>query len=146
MLSVRGHFTDDGWRRPLVRARVAIPRLAVSAFVPFLVDTGADRTAIHWDDRQILADAGGRVLPPDAAFPDEDAMSGISGQRVRYGLDEALLAFRSEQGPTLVARLSVGVALDRRSGIPSLLGRDFFERFRLEFDMPADRLVITQPR
>ena len=46
----------------------------------------------------------------------------------------------------LLVRLTLGVALDPIPGVPSLLGRDFFERFRLEFDMPADRLVITQPQ
>ena len=39
----------------------------------------------------------------------------------------------------------LGVALDPIPGVPSLLGRDFFGRFRLEFDMPEDRLVIEQP-
>ena len=66
MLSVRGCFSGDGWRGPFVRAKVAVPRLAVSAFSPLLADTGADRTAIRRDGRQLLADAGGRILPPDA--------------------------------------------------------------------------------
>ena len=145
MPSVRGYYSDDAWRRPLVRARVAIPRLAVSAPIEFLVDTGADRTAIHWNDRQAFEGAGAAPLPADAAFPETVTLSGISGQRIRYGLDEAQLFFRSEQGPVLLVRMTLGVALDPIPGVPSLLGRDFFRRFRLEFDMPEDRLVIEQP-
>ena len=41
-----------------MRARVSIPRLAVSAPIEFLVDTGADRTAIHWNDRLAFEGAG----------------------------------------------------------------------------------------
>ena len=41
--------------------------------------------------------------------------------------------------------MTLGVALDPIPGVPSLLGRDFFGRFRLEFDMPENRLVIEQP-
>lgn len=145
MPSVRGYYSDDVWRRPLVRARVSIPRLAASAPIEFLVDTGADRTAIHWNDRQAFEGAGAAPLPADAAFPETVSLSGISGQRIRYGLDEAQLFFRSEHGPVLLVRMTVGVALDPIPGVPSLLGRDFFGRFRLEFDMPEDRLVIEQP-
>lgn len=51
MLSVSGYYSADAWRRPFVGARVAIPRLEVTAPIEFLVDTGADRTVIHWNDR-----------------------------------------------------------------------------------------------
>ena len=145
MLSVSGYYSADAWRRPFLGARVAIPRLEVTAPIEFLVDTGADRTVIHWNDRQSFENASADPLPADAAFPDAMSLSGISDQRIRYGLDEALLSFRSEQGPVLLARLTIGIALDPIHGVPSLLGRDFFERFRLEFDMPVDRLAIVQP-
>ena len=106
MLSVRGCFSGDGWRGPFVRAKVAVPRLAAGAFSPLPADT----TAIRRDDRQLLADTGGRILPPDA-------MPGIPEHRVRYGPGEGLLAFRSEQGPAPIARPSIGGAPDRRRGI-----------------------------
>ena len=145
VLSVRGYYSADARRRPFLGARVAIPRLEVSAPVEFLVDTGADRTVIHWNDRQLFENARAEPLPADASFPEAMTLSGISDQRIRYGLDEALLSFRSEQGAVLLARLTVGIALDPIPGVPSLLGRDFFARCRLEFDMPTDSLVIVQP-
>jgi len=48
----------------------------------------ADRTAIHWNDRQAFEGAGAVPLPADAAFPETVTLSCISGQRIRYGLDE----------------------------------------------------------
>ena len=114
---------SDSARRPLVRARVSIPRLAVSTPIEFLVDTGADRTAIHWNDRQTFEGAGAPLpLPADAAFPETVTLSGISGQRIRYGLDEALLSFRSEQVPVLLVRMAVGIALDPIPGVPAAAG------------------------
>ena len=96
---------------------MAVPRLAAGAFSPLPADTGADRTAIRRGGRQLLADTGGCILPPDAAFPSGDAMPGIPEHRVRYGPDEGLLAFRSEQGPAPIARLSIGGAPVRCHGI-----------------------------
>ena len=139
MLSVRGCFSGDGWRGPFVRAKVAVPRLAAGAFSPLPADTGADRTAIRRDGRQLLADTGGRILPPDA-------MPGIPEHRVRYGPGEALLALRSEQGPAPIARLSIGGAPDRHRGIRRCRGGTSSGPSASSPACRADRLVITQPR
>ena len=118
MLSVRGCFSGDGWRGPFVRAKVAVPRLAAGAFSPLPADTGADRTAIRRDGRQLLADTCG----------------------------EALLALRSEQGPAPIARLSIGGAPDRRRGIRRCRGGTSSGPSASSPACRADRLVITQPR
>ena len=81
-------------------------------------------------------------MPPDAVFPDEDAQRGIAGQRVRYGIEDAHLTFRSTRGPTVHAFVRAAIALDPIPGIPSLLGRDFLEDVRLDFNMPADALTL----
>ena len=144
-LSVRGRYLGP-FRRPYVNVTVAIPRLGASAVVRLLVDTGADRTSIHWSDRQMLRTGGSRAVPPDAAFPDEDGQRGIDGRHVRYGIENAHLTFRSVEGPTAHAFVRAAIALDPIPGIPSLLGRDILEDVRLDFNMPADALTLTWER
>lgn len=84
MLSVRGYYSAHR-RQPYVSVEIVIDRLGVSATIEFLVDTGADYTAIHWGDRQLLVTGTGDLLPGDTAFADDDTGRGITGQPVRYG-------------------------------------------------------------
>ena len=139
---VRGYFTN-GVRRPYVRARVILPRLRVRAHIPFLVDTGADSTAVHWRDRLRLRTPEGTRLPPGALFADRAQASGIAGSRVQYGREDALLVFNTEEGLRVFARLLVDIELTSSPGVvPSLLGRDVLSEARLDFNMPADELVL----
>ena len=62
-LSVRGYFSERRRQPYVVAFRAALPRLGVSTDVHFLVDTGADRTVIHWGDRARLRTADGERLP-----------------------------------------------------------------------------------
>ena len=141
MVSVRGYYSWPD-RRPYVTAEIVIDRLAVSAEIEFLVDTGADGTAVHWGDRQMLATGTGEVLPGDVAFADNATGAGIAGSPVRYGIEDAMLIFRTEEGEDRAVRMPVRIAQDKIGGIPSLLGRDFLSGVRLDFNMPADDLVI----
>ena len=142
MPSTRGYFEGDD-RQPYVDADVLLPRLGVTAKVSFFVDTGADATTLHWGDRLLLRTREGEQLPADVAFPDQVQAYGIAGVPVRYGREDAVLVFRTEEG-TLVAsdiRLSIE-ATPSLGGVPSLLGRDLLSELRLDFNMPADDLVL----
>lgn len=141
VFTVRGNFAG-AHRRPYVLADVAFPRLGVSAEIRFLVDTGADRTAVHWGDRLLLRTVDGAGLPADAAFPEIAELSGIEGIRMRYGREGATLVFRTEQGVRRAVDIDVDIALHPVAGVPSLLGRDFLGGVRLDFNMPGDDLVI----
>ena len=141
MLSVRGYYSAQR-RQPYVRAEIVIDRLGVSATIEFLVDTGADYTAIHWGDRQLLVTGTGDLLPGDTTFADDDTGRGITGQPVRYGIEDATLIFRTEEGEDHAVSIPVCIAQDEINGIPSLLGRDLLSGARLDLNMPADDLVI----
>ena len=145
MPAVRGFF-DDGHRRPYVEARVLLPRLGVSARIPLLVDTGADSTAIHWRDREWLEAADGRPLAEDATFAEQSESVGIAGSRSVYGREPALLTFDTEDGARVLAVVSVNIELKPSAlAVPSLLGRDVLSEVRLDFNMPADSLVLEWP-
>lgn len=142
MPHVRGYFTA-GARRPFVDAELVLPRFRVWAAIRLLVDTGADSTAIHWRDRQRLRSAVGRQLATGTSFAQAAQASGIAGTPVQYGREDALLVFSSEEGPRVFARVLVDIELAPSAiEVPSLLGRDVLSEARLDFNMPADDLVL----
>ena len=142
MPSVRGSFRGAA-RRPYVDAQIVLPRFGVTTRVPFIVDTGADTTIIHWNDRRRLLAPDGRPLAADASFQGDVEATGIAGARVEYGSEDAALVFDTEEGGRLLARVRVHIELGRSARpVPSLLGRDLLSELRLDFNMPADDLVL----
>lgn len=130
-------------RQPYVVAQVVLPRLGAGAEIHFLVDTGADRTVIHWSDRALFRTAAGSPLPRGETFSGRAGMSGISGAAVQYGEEEATLFFETDRPVRAAAEITACVALTPDSaGVPSLLGRDFLQQVRLDFYMPGDELTI----
>ena len=143
MPSTRGYFEGDD-RQPYVDADVLLPRLGVTAKVSFFVDTGADTTTIHWGDRHLLRTREGDQLPADAAFPDQAQAYGIAGVPVLYGREDAVLVFRTEEGTLVASDVRLNIETTPSLGeVPSLLGRDLLSELRLDFNMPADDLVLA---
>ena len=144
--TVRGYFEDET-RRPYVWALVRLPRLQVAAEFALLVDTGADTTTIHWHDRQRLRTLAGRRLADDAVFQERVHSTGIAGARAQYGIEDAVLVFRTEEDTLVRTIVRARVALSPSGpGIPSLLGRDVLGEARLDFNMPADTLTLEWAR
>ena len=142
MARVRGYFTD-GVRRPYVNAEVVLPRLGVWGRLALLVDTGSDSTTIHWRDRLRIRTPEGQLLAPDTVFQDEIEASGIAGGRVEYGSENAVLYFDTEDGGQILVPVRVDIELaPPTQEVPSLLGRDVLSEARMDFNMPADDLVL----
>lgn len=142
MPSASGYFEGDD-RRPFIDADVLLPRLGVTAKVSLFVDTGADTTTIHWGDRHLLKTREGDQLPADTVFPDQVQAYGIAGVPVVYGREDAVLVFTTETGTLMAAELRLHIELGPSpGGVPSLLGRDLLSEVRLDFNMPADDLVL----
>ena len=126
-----------------MRAQVVLPGLRVAGEILLLVDTGSDTTTIHWGDRDVLMTRDGRQLPPDTVFLEHAQASGIADTAVEYGIEDAVLGFRTEDGSFVVSDVRVHVQLNPGSAeVPSLLGRDVLSEARLDFNMPADDLVL----
>ena len=142
MARVRGYFTD-GARRPYVGAEVVLPRLGVWGEIELLVDTGSDSTIIHWGDRLRLRTPDGQPLAAGTIFRDGSEASGIAGSHVQYGSENAVLFFDTEEGRQVAVRVRVDIELTPPiAEVPSLLGRDVLSEARLDFNMPADELVL----
>lgn len=142
MPRAHGYFRG-GRRRPYIRARVLLPGLGVAGVISFLVDTGADTTTIHWRDRDLLVTRDGQSLPPDAPFHDLARALGIAAVPVEYGREDAVLSFTTEDGTMFATDVRVNIELAPSSiEVPSLLGRDVLTEARMDFNMPADDLVL----
>ena len=120
-----------------------LPGLGVGGAISFLVDTGADTTTIQWGDRHLLTTRDGSQLSPDVLIPEHTQALGIASTPVEYGRQLAALVFSTEEGSSWVAGARVNIQLTPSSiEVPSLLGRDVLSEARMDFNMPADDLVL----
>ena len=113
----------------MVEGRIEIPRLGVSYTVPFLVDTGADGTCLHPGD-------GLRAGVPFGRLRDGVTVSGIGGQSTYYE-EPAILMFTDDVERSTYrynAVVEIAKPEDVSDEIPSLLGRDIIDRWRMVYD------------
>ena len=115
-----------------------IPRLGVSYRVSFLVDTGADRTCLHPMD-------GIQAGIPFDRLRDGITVGGIGGQSTYYE-EPAILLFaddteRQSYGYNMV--VDIAKPEDVSDEIPSLLGRDIIDRWRMVYDRTEGVLEFT---
>ena len=131
--------TFDSLGRPYIQGRLFIPGLNVSGDIAFLVDTGADSTALHPRDGIRLN------LPYDKLTRSID-IGGIGGS-IKYFQEDAYLFFVG--GNRLhVYRIDIGIPKPRKeiARLPSLLGRDIFDNWWMRYDPPGDRLEFVVKR
>lgn len=155
---IHGYFFGST-SRPLVSAVVRFPRLDAEVVVEFLIDTGADRTFIHWADRANLLGPDGHMLPSSTTFTSKTMAYGIGGTGVEYGVERATMVFMVGDDPNGIDEVSyeldVGIQLralppptdghSLEDDMPSVLGRDVLKRLTLICDMPGDRVELVEP-
>ena len=137
---VIGWFSFFG--QPFVKARVIIPRLGVQREVEFLVDTGADRTCVNYRDAVNMG-----LFPEILRGSEMTHAEGIGGAS-RYFREDARIEFieTDDERPyehtlsLLIADLS-----DAPSLIPSLLGRDVLNLYRMVYAPAERRLELDAP-
>ncbi len=135
---IRG-LAEDGlaW----VNANVGLPSLANrSEDISFLVDTGATVTVLMPADLRRLG------IDPAALFPDvrSVAVPGFGGD-IRMIATIGVLRFDDEASPS-VFTMPVGIVQPSSTtyDLPSVLGMDFVQHFRLTVSIPEDRVEIER--
>ena len=130
-----GYFDLDG--APIVLAYAAIERLQMGGRVEFLVDTGADSTALHPADAKRLGcdfDALGTPIP----------VGGIGGSH-EYCSEPATITLESDDGD-YETNLEIDIAIpdDDNDDLPSLLGRNIIISLRMEYNYNTGILHFHQ--
>ena len=123
--------------RPFLEAQITFARPSAAGEVLFLVDTGSDRTLMHPYDAARLSLTGTLEGDPVAI--------GGTGGRATYVRIAALVSFAGEAGPTYSYELDLPVAVrsPAPTGLPSLLGRDILDRWRMTYSPSEGRLEFN---
>lgn len=131
-----GRFGDTTGR-PYLEGRLIIPRLEVTGEISFLVDTGADQS--------LLSPLDGQRLRLDYSRLGNEGESIGMGGIVQNFQEQAFLTF-SDAGRTLYA-YAVNIAIATPSpdimDLPSLLGRDVVDHWRMVYEPDRDLLTFT---
>ncbi len=128
---LRGRFGGTSGR-PYLEARLILPRLSMRGNVSFLVDTGADASVLMPDDAHRLGVDHSRLTG-------RQEYAGIGGATQSF-VEPALIVF-SEPGRNLYVYsldLAIMPATAEAQGLPTLLGRDILDRWRMVY-YPAKR-------
>jgi predicted aspartyl protease len=135
---ITGSFSE-GSGRPLVEGKIILPRLAIEGDVSFLMDTGADSSVLMPSDAKNLG------IPYDLLEGNREC-GGIGGT-VHSFVERAILVFshpnRTLYGYDLeIDIMPYDVEVEE---VPSLLGRDVLDRWRIVYD-PQGAGLRAKPR
>ena len=132
---LRGEFAA-GTGRPYIYARLWIPRFGVARIVRFCVDTGSGYTMLMPSD-------GFRMGLDYSLLDDEHHVATVGGQTSAF-LEAAHLTFREQNSPTAYGyhvMLAITPPSIEAMRLPSLLGRDVINRWRIDYHPTAGQLL-----
>jgi hypothetical protein len=142
-----------------------IPRLAVGVFIPalsghwvvisFIIDTGADKTALGPTDAFARVGISWPVLTQPSLWARQVSVGGIGGEAIHY-IEDAYYQFRHEDGREQMIAHEIAILKPHlvpgspgssqtvwaNAGVPSLLGRDLLRYFRLTVDGPNQTITL----
>ncbi len=125
--------------RPFIGGRIILPRLDIQGDVSFLMDTGADTSVL------MPSDAGKVGIPYDLLEGDREC-AGVGGT-VHSFVERAILVFSHPDRTLYGYDLEIDImpydaAMEE---VPSLLGRDVLDRWRILYD-PQGSGLRAKPR
>ena len=119
----------------MVHVQVGLVRTRLIGDIPFVVDTGAERSLLGYDHADEIGVDYDLCRRPDASI------GGIGGDLDVYD-EEARLTFRTSDGSTLTYETTLQLASRAGIGIPSLLGLDVLRGFRMVFDWNRSEVAL----
>ena len=143
---IRGFF--DPWvgfgHAPSVSVLNSLPELpGISAFIQFLIDSGADTSAIHPRDAERALGVNFNVVR--TALPDAriERSLGIGGE-AEYLVTTAHYAFVHDDGhwEEIAQPIRFARPTTTNRPIPSIIGWDILENFRLTLDWHASLVSL----
>lgn len=140
---IKGKFIDGCG---FIEARLVSKSLQIDRKVTFLVDTGASRTTLLDNDARRLG------IRYDKLSKSRSSLIGVGGTVACFTITDAFLIFMSLKKEVRI-RLPLSVAkhpLERMAPrlrthilrLPSLLGRDVINRYKLTFDFPNNTMNL----
>ena len=132
-----GRFGESSGR-PYVSARVYIPKFGKAGNVSFIFDTGADSTVLMPADAVTLGVDYSNLSTPFASF-------GIGGSAPTY-VEPARIAFVDVSGHVIYGynvNLLIHHPTTEAMRVPSLLGRNIIDRWRVTYDKSVPELLAT---
>jgi hypothetical protein len=123
--------------KPLVTARLILPRLLVVDELSSLMDTGADGTVVMPMDADMMGINYSQLLG-------DVASSGIGGTAHSF-TEPALLVFTDPGVTEYTYRLDIRFMEDNATSrqLPPLLGRDVLNHWRIVYDPEVGELAAT---
>ena len=118
---------------PYVEGRVVIPEWSVGGKVSFLLDTGADESALMPPDSLKMG-----IRLDEIGNDGTKTIGGIGGEAEFYQV-KSFVIFADEEALYLYSIL-LDIALDPAK-FPSLLGRDILDHWDLRYCKPRNRLT-----
>jgi len=158
---ILGVFGPDG--SAYIIANIKVPRLKVEGTFPLLVDTGADGTALHmreaiqllstdatannaWNDQKSWA----KIRKRFRLLRNPTSIGGVGGTAT-YFKEPAQITFTHTGGKEESHDFGLDIAkpasfgsrrFDEQFELPSLLGIDIINLFRLVVDFPNNRIFL----
>ena len=133
---LRGRFGHAN-KRPYIQGRLFIPRSEIWSDVSILVDTGADKTTV------LPADGLRMGIDYDTLVKSPIPSVGIGGISRSY-TEESVVLFNHPGKALHVYEISFEIMGpdDHLKDIPSLLGRDILNRWRMDYSPTTDELTF----
>ena len=139
---ISGSFNDRG--EPTVYGIVVLPyrREVITENVPFLLDTGASRTALHPED-------GRKLKVPFGQLENPVPSRGVGGSAY-YFVEPAIIYFLDLVADKPLMRaysieMLIAEPSEDNETLPSLLGRDITDNWSIQYD-PTDSVIACTVR